>query len=608
MQRPWFACALAAAALVVGVVLSVSPHRPAAAGQDSARAADRDRSPADVILTPDEAWLVTANATADTISLVRVATGEVAAEVPCGAQPWCLALAPDGKTLAVTARRAGELAIFAIENASLVRRGAVKLGFEPFAVAISPDGRVAYVSLASAAAVAVVDLATTTETDRIAVGRWPRYMALSPDGSRLAVGTSGDGGVSVVDTQARKMLFVEKFVGLNLGQMHASADGRYAYLPWINYGDNPITPDNIRRGWVTASRIGRVRLDEQARREAMALDPRGQAVGDPTGLALSPDERWLVATAAGTHELLVYKMDELPFQDYGGPGDHIDPDLLEDHDRFYRVPLGGRPMAVRFARDGRHAFVANYLANAVQVVNLERKRVERTMALGGPPEPSLARRGETIFYDALRSLDQWYSCHSCHYEGGTNSVTMDTNNDGTPFTFKTVLTLRGAAQTGPWTWHGWQTDFDAALRKSLLDTMRGPEPNDDDVQALAAFVKTLAEPASPHREAGGELSAAAERGQAVFGSDRAGCANCHSGPLATDGQNHDVGLGTPRDVYKGFNTPSLVGVHNRVRLLHDGRARTLNEVLTGAHSPTATGGGELSADELSDLIAYLKTL
>ena len=85
-----------------------------------------------------------------------------------------------------------------------------------------------------------------------------------------------------------------------------------------------------------------------------------------------------------------------PFQDYGGPGDHIDPSLLNDADRFYRIPLGGRPMAVRFSRDGQRVFVANYLLGAVQVVDLQQRSVVQTIDLGGATEPSLMRRGEAI--------------------------------------------------------------------------------------------------------------------------------------------------------------------------------------------------------------------
>ena len=427
-------------------------------------------------------------------------------------------------------------------------------------------------ALSTASTIAVVDIEKLAVLDRITVGRWPRYVDLSPDGTRLAVGCSGDRGVSVVDTVARKQLYLEDFSGLNLGQMQVSADGTYVYFPWIVYRQNPITAENIRRGWVLASRIARVRLDGLARREAIALDPRGQAVGDPHGLALSPDEQTLVCTASGTHELLVFKLPGLPFQDYGGPGDHIDPALLADRERFDRIPLGGRPMAVRYSKSGDTVYVANYLLNAIQVVDMASRKLARTIELSPAAPPSLARQGEAIFYDAGRSLDQWYSCHSCHYEGHTNAATMDTRNDGRFGNFKTVLSLRGAAKTGPWFWHGWATDFRAALRKSMTETMLGEEPTDHDVEAMAAFVESLTPPRNAHLESG-RLSAAAARGEAVFHSEKAACAQCHPAPNFTDGLTHDVGLGAATDAYSEYNSPSLRGVYDRVRLLHDGRAQ-----------------------------------
>src|SRR5262249_24076192 len=212
-----------------------------------------------------------------------------------------------------------------LADRNLAPVGSVRLGFEPHGVAVSPDGTLAYVSLTTAHQIAVVDIAKLEVLDRIAVGRWPRYLALSPDGKRLAVGANGDGGVSVVDTGLRKALYLERFGGINFGQMQVSADGKHVYFPWMVYGHNPITPNNIRLGWVLASRIARVRLDAHVRREAIALDPRGEAVADPHGLALSPDEQWVVCAASGTHELLVFRLPGLPWMDYGGPGDHIDP-------------------------------------------------------------------------------------------------------------------------------------------------------------------------------------------------------------------------------------------------------------------------------------------
>jgi YVTN family beta-propeller protein len=568
-----------------------------------------DRSPVDLLLTADEKWLLTVNQTANSVALVNTATGKVADEAPCGERPSGIALTPDGKTVLVTGTFSGDLTLLSVEGEKLKTAGKVRLGFEPRGVAVSPDGRRAHVALTTAHAIAVVDVQERKVLERIAVGHWPRYLALTPDGSRLAVGANGDGGISVAATDTRKMLFQEDFSGLNFGQMEISPDGKYAYFPWMVYRHNPITPNNIRIGWVLASRIARVRLDKHERREAISLDPRGEAVSDPHGLALSPDGKWLVCAASGTHELLVYKTAELPWQDYGGPGDHIDPNLLHDRSRFYRIPLGGRPMAVRYARDGKHVYVANHLANSVQVVDVPGRKVARTIDLGGPREPSLARKGEAIFYDGRRSLDQWYSCHSCHYEGHTNATSMDTRNDGSNGTFKTVLSLRNVTHTGPWTWHGWQKDLNAAMVKSITDTMLGKRPSDDDVKALIAYLETLRVPPNPYRNPDGSLSAAAQRGEKVFKGPVAGCARCHSGPYFTDGRVHDVGTGERTDRYRGYNPPSLLGVYDRVRFLHDGRARTLEEVLKGAHSPSrVTGRGELSEDELRDLIAYVKSL
>jgi YVTN family beta-propeller protein len=567
-----------------------------------------DRSPVDLVLGPADTWLATVNQTSDSVSLVRSSDGVVLDEAAVGHHPIGIALAPDSKTLLVTSHYSGDLTLLEVSANKLKQIGQMDVGFQPHGVVVTADGKTAYVACTANAQIAVINLEGKHVADRIDVGRWPRHLALSPDGSRLAVGTSGDRGVTIVDTQAHKALYQEQFVGLNIGHLQISRDGQYVWFPWMVYRNNPITANNIRLGWVLASRIARVRLDGPARREAMSLDPQGNAIADLEGLALSSDESRLVVSASGTHELLVYTTDGLPLKDYGGT-DHIDPELLKNSDRFYRIDLGGRPMGLRIGRDDKTVYVANYLDNAVQVVDLTARKVTRTIPLGSATKSSLARRGEAIFYDARRSLDQWYSCHTCHYEGGTNSVPTDTLNDGSPFTLKTVLPLYRLHETGPWTWHGWQTDLTAAVKKSLQDTMLGPPPTDDDAAALLAYLNSMDPPPNPFRNKDGSLTAAAERGKLVFNSDNAACATCHSGPYFTDGQIHDIGLGSPRDRYKGFNTPTLRGVYQKVKLLHDGRADSLHDVLTGPHSPEkVSGSSPLSTDELNDLIEYLKSL
>jgi len=569
-----------------------------------------DRSPVDVVLAEDGKWLVTANGTSDSISLVDLDRGEVVSELNCGSRPAAITLCLDNQHILVSCAFSGEVYLVSVENGTLEHKSTITIGYEPTGLAVLPGGQRAFVGLAASGEIAELDLVNASVVRKIAVGQWPRYLAASPDGKRLAVGCSGDSCVVVVDTQRGEVLYEVGMTGaVNIGHMKCSADGQYVYFPWMVYRSNPITPGNIRLGWVLASRIGRVRMDGPAYREAISLDVPRQAISDPHGLVMSPDERRLVVAASGTHELLVYRRPDLPFIGIGGPGDLIDRKLMSDKDLFYRIDLGGRPMGMAMGADNRTVYVANYLHNSVQEVDIEARKIVREISLGASAEDSLARQGMAIFYDGRRSLDQWYSCHSCHYDGGVNSKPMDTWNDGTELTMKTVLPLFRLHETSPWTWHGWQTDLNDAMRKSFTTTMQGSAINEHDTRAMLAFLKTLQPPPNPHRTPSGGFTAAALRGKQVFESDKAACANCHSGPNFTDGKIHDVGLGSDDDRYQGFNTPSLLGIYRKVRFLHDGRAKSLEKVLTGDHAPeNVAGEGPLTEQELADLVEYLKAL
>ncbi|MEO2018249.1 MAG: hypothetical protein ABGZ53_28185 [Fuerstiella sp.] len=572
--------------------------------------AQTDRSPVDLALSADGRWLVTANETSNSVSLIRTKDRQVVDELVCGRHPADIEICPDGQTILVSGSWSGDITVLKIIDERLQRSGVIDVGFEPCGLAVTPDGSRAFVGLVATGQVAEIDLKTHRVLRRFDVGNWPRYLTLSPDGSRLAVGCGGSGRIDVIDPATGETLYDEPLAnGINLGHMIPSADGTYAYFTWMVYRTNPINVGNLRRGWLLASRIGRVRLDGSSYREAISLDVPRLAVADPHGIVISRDERRLVASAAGTHELLVYRLHDLPFVGVGGPDDLIDRRLQNDQDRFHRIEVGGRPMGLRMADDSRTVYVANYLRNSVQVVDLDSRKVNGEIDLGGPQKITLARRGMEIFHDGERSLDQWYSCHSCHQNGGVNSRPMDTMNDGTEMTLKTVLPLFEVSRTGPWTWHGWQNDLESAMHKSMTSTMLGRDPNDRDVRALLAYLDALESPPNPFLNSDGSLSEAARRGQQVFTSGKAGCADCHNGPQFTDGKIHDVGLGSDKDFYDGYNTPSLRGVYRKVRLLHSGRARSLERVVSDLHSPEKVSGeGQLTEQETADLIEYLKSL
>ena len=83
---------------------------------------------------------------------------------------------------------------------------------------------------------------------------------------------------------------------------------------------------------------------------------------------------------------------------------------------------------------------------------------------------------------------------------------------------------------------------------------------------------------------------------------RSGCIECHAGPQLTARSVYDVGLKDEAG-QRNFNPPSLAGVSQRDRLLHDGRV-TSPEALLQVHPP----GLQLSDRERRLLLAYLAGL
>ncbi|MFM2083107.1 MAG: hypothetical protein RL380_1798, partial [Verrucomicrobiota bacterium] len=117
------------------------------------------------------------------------------------------------------------------------------------------------------------------------------------------------------------------------------------------------------------------------------------------------------------------------------------------------------------------------------------------------------------------------------------------------------------------------------------------------------------------------------------GNIGADCFHCHGGPLFTDNQFHNNGLNlvdtdlgrfkvTGKDYDQGkFSTPSLRNVALTAPYMHDGKFKTLDDVIAHydhglVRSPTLDPnlakhppeGLRLSREDQDALVAFLKTL
>ncbi len=566
------------------------------------------RSPVDVALLPGGGLALTANHTADSVSLVDLEAGAVRAELPCGRKPVAVVCSPDGRHAAVSNLWSDTLSLFDLDGTNIKSAGVVSVGIQPRGLAFAAKGRL-YVALSGSDEIAVVDWSSRKITQRWPAPREPRHLALSADGRFLAAASSRSAQVRLWDVTSDKVVWTRKIEdAFNLRSLTFTPDGRALIVAHVVKRSFPVSRENIDKGWVTDSRLTRLPLDAKAvpPREQIALDRHGQAVGDPHGVAFDPSGRYLVVTAGGTHEMLVFEASALPWSG-GEPGDFIHESLTKDDGKLRRLPLEGRPLALAFLPDSSRAVVANYLRDALQIADVRAGRVVRSIALGGPKQLSLARHGEALFYDARRSHNQWFSCHTCHVDGHTCGLCFDTLNDDSYGNPKLTPSLHGVARTAPWTWHGWQKDLGAAVEKSYTETMFGPRPTTDEVRAVVAFLGTLDHPPNPHRGADNQVSAAARRGQALF-EGAAKCSRCHNGPEYTSEHNYDVKLEADSSPYRRWNPPTLRGLWQRGPFLHDGRAETLDELLQGPHAPEKLGGEALTLQQRRDLIAFLQSL
>ncbi len=579
---------------------------------------DLHRSPIALALSADGSRLLSANQTAGTVSLVDTKSARVLHERRTGEKPAGVALSRDGRRGVVTHWYGYDLAVLDLKDDKVALSSRIEVGPEPRGVALSADGATAFVAVGVSNEVVRVDVDGKKITGRLKVGREPRGIALSPDGSRLLVSNARSQDVSIIDVPAWKVARNIPIDGDNLRQVTISADGKMGYLANMKNRRFPTTRNNIDLGWVLGQRLTRVDLESTEPSFAtLSLDTQGKAASDAHGVAVSGDQKLIVVSCGGTHELMIFRTDRkrLPWRD-DNSRDLIAPELLKSDGRYRRVALGGRPTELAFAPDRKTVYVANYLADAIQVVDADAARLVGTIPLGGPKTPSMVRRGEILFHDATRSHNQWYSCNTCHSDGHTNGLDFDTLNDGRldNSTFhlrsrKKVPTLRRVTRTRPWTWHGWQTELEDAMIESFTKSMQGPKPREEDVTALVAYLDTLDYPRNPFLEPDGSLGTAARRGREIFRSAKAACNTCHGSPELTDGKIHVAGLEERDDAYRGYNPPSLRGTYDKDPYLHDGRSKTLVNALKGPHSPeSVTGLGELTQQELDDLIAYLTTL
>jgi len=126
--------------------------------------------------------------------------------------------------------------------------------------------------------------------------------------------------------------------------------------------------------------------------------------------------------------------------------------------------------------------------------------------------------------------------------------------------------------------------------------------------AVNEYLKSLKPVPSPYLQKNGRLTDSAERGKAIF-NGKANCVKCHMPPYYGDRSKHILGLGSDDDRGREFATPILLECWRTAPYMYDGRAVSIEEVVTVDNKNNSHGNtNDLSDQEVKDLAEYILSL
>jgi YVTN family beta-propeller protein len=294
----------------------------------------------------------------DTVNVFRGRIPDLAplASVPVGREPHNLGISPDGRWVATSDRRSGEVSI--VDARRLVEVARLKLGRQTHDVAFTSDSRTLFVGHETEPFVSIVDLETKTLRRRLPVGRAQHDLSVGVGDRELWFTVTdrpyrpGDPRVGVVDLTTGQVTLIDS--GANAHDVTLSPDGRTAWV--TNSGFTHLPDDRVDCIDVaTRKPLGSIKVG----RYPFHSPKRGRD-GD----------------------LLPAAFPEMWFSDHGLRA--VVAVSLAERRVVATVPVGVEPYHVAATAAGV-LFVANRTSNTVTIVDGPARRVLGTLTV--PPRP-----------------------------------------------------------------------------------------------------------------------------------------------------------------------------------------------------------------------------
>jgi YVTN family beta-propeller protein len=561
------------------------------------------------------------------VCVIDTATGRAPGVIRVGCGARGPSVSPDGTTLYVCNRFDNDLSVVDLATGQDVRR--VPCLREPYDSVVTPDGQTIFVS---------------------------NSMPIDPsDGYDVA------SAVTVIDAESLETSSIRMLNGTtNLRNLCVSPDGKYVYsVGLLDRYQMPTT--QLERGWTITNTLILIDVKSKSLITQVLLDHIDLGAANPYDATVSKDGSRIYVSHAGSQDLSVIDADAIherlqgmaptreayeanpekyPAREnvaYSSQAlEDVPNDLafLEGKRRRIRLPGNGPRGAAVLGDD---VYVAIYFSDVVarlegiasismepettMALHVDEESGERreyheptpitdwentiTIALGPEPVMSEVRRGEMLFNDGTMCFQHWLSCASCHPDGRMDGLNWDIMSDGMGNP-KNTSSLLLAHESEPNGWLGVRDNAEINIAGSVRHQLFAVRPWED-IEAISAYVRSMKPAPSPHFRYGHDgrpLMSVAE-GRALFESEENGCATCHTGPVYTDNQSHDIGSRAQYDRSDEYYTPSLVECWRTGPYLHDGRYLTIRELLTD--DALSCSAAHLNEEQLDALELFILT-
>jgi YVTN family beta-propeller protein len=567
----------------------------------------------------------------DEVRVLDAASYAVIGKIAVGHVPRGISLSQDGARLFVTNSWDDTLTV--IDTKTLAVNATWPVGAEPSSVVEDRAGTRLYVANRISNDVAVLNAETGLEEKRLLAGRGSSSLALSPDGSRIYAThvypnadarrtgienrTPPESEITVIDT-ARAVVVERIPLHRIAGVFHAafSSDGRLGVVAEY-HPKNMIPLAHLEHGAAFEDTITVFGADVGGTVE-VPLDELERYASQPFGVAIAPDKSRIYVTSGGSEMVTVIDVARLLRFIHAHPAPFVQDLSASANYVVARIAVGLNPRGLALTNDGRKLFVANRLDDSISVIDTRSNRVTSTIKLEGPQKISAIRHGEQTFYTARYSFQGQIGCANCHIDSTFDGITWNLEPDGFGRSIVDNKLLEGVKDTEPYKWTGTNPNIPTECGPRTEKYFWRSENYDNLTLAdLATYVRSLEPRPNRSRLVNGDLTPAQERGQAIFVRDvdkfkkpipeSNRCVYCHSGPKGTNQKIFDVGTRKPTDNTGLLKAPMLTNIALTAPYLHDGSARSLEEIWTVFNPDDKHGRtNDLTKDELNDLIEYLR--